>query len=359
MNHSLRFLFFMLASSLVPSLLQALDQKTIEARTEQLRKMSEIERGRFDRNLQQFQKLSDAEKQHYRQLHEALIKDNSQGGGLSKLLQTYSVWVQTLTPTQRDELKKEKIPAQKLALIRRFKDEQDEPSEAHEQTTPADTHTEDVSQQVSAPIKREAFPLKDLKAVLAVVVNRLPPDLKRPEFSEPHLPDFIPILHTSVQAAAGNYREWPDEAQLKEMTASLGKDSMSMVNRSDYKTRRDAMIKYILMGIMRQARESVRLPSEAEKMQILAGLPPDESEKLLNLPADRMNALLVKQSLEAKGGDALEAFKKLPEYNRQVDELFQRFEVAPPARFLQRNKKGTLEPRSDGKRPLLNRPNRN
>jgi hypothetical protein len=358
MNQSLRFMIFLVVCSGSFTRLYALDQKTIAARTDHLRQMSEIERGRFDRNLQEFQKLSEAEKQRYRQLHEGLIKDNSHGGGLSKLLQTYSVWIQTLTPTQRDELQKETTSSQKLALIRRFKDEQDEPSESHEQTPQTDAHPDDVSHQVSTPIKREAFPLKDLRSVIAVLVNRLPSELKKSEFSDPHLSDFIPIIQTSVQAAGGSYREWPDEAQLKEMTTALGKESMSLVNRPDYKTRRDAMVRYLLMGIMKHARDSVRTPSEAEKMQILVGLTQGERDRIWNLPADKMNGFLVKRSVEEKGGDALDAYKKLPEYSRQIEDLFQRFEVPTPARFLLRTKKGPLESRGDGKRPPLNRPNR-
>lgn len=86
-----------------------------------------IERDRLNRNIAEFRKLSDAEKEHFRKLHRELKADAASGGNLATLLQTYSVWVQTLTPTQRDELQKESNLSHRFALVRKFKEEQEEP----------------------------------------------------------------------------------------------------------------------------------------------------------------------------------------------------------------------------------------
>lgn len=358
MNRRQRCLTIIVVFGWFSTELQGLDQKTIDARVDRLRQMSNVDRDRFDRNLREFQKLSEADKQQYRLLHENLVKDHSQGGGLTKLLQTYSAWVQTLTPTQRDELQKETAPAQKMALIRRFKEEQDETAENHEHP-PTDPNADAAAQQVNSPMKKEAFPLKDVRAVMAAVVSRLPQESVKPEFTEPHVPDYLPIIQASVLASGASYRDWPGETLLKDMTAGLSKESLSLVNRSDYKSRREATLRFLLMGFMKQARDAVRPPTDAEKLQILLeGHTQDERDRIINLPADLMNSLLVKRVMESKGGEALEAFKKLPEFNRQIDELFQRFEVTPPPRFLQRAKKGA-ELRSEGKRPPANRTNRN
>ena len=355
-RHSYLTIIFVVGCSL--SEIQALDQKTIDARVARLRQMSEVDRGRFDRNLQDFEKLSEADKHKYRLLHESLVKDSSQGGGLTRLLQTYSAWVQTLTPTQRDELQKETVPSQKMALIRRFKEEQDELNDSHDHPQ-TDANAEEATQQVNSPIRKEAFPLKDVRAVMAVVVSRLPQESVKPEFSEPRVSDYAPIFQASVVASGAPYRDWPGETLLKDMTAALSKESLSLVNRADYKSRREATLRFLLMGIMKQARDSVRPPTDSEKLQILLeGHNQDERDRIINLPADKMNALLVKRVMEAKGGDALEAFRKLPEFNRQIDDLFTRFEVTPPQKFLLRGKKGA-ELRGDGKRPVPNRTNRN
>lgn len=221
--------------------------------------MSEVDRGRFDRNLQEFQKLDESEKQKYRLLHENLVKDTAQGGGLAKLLQTYSAWVQTLTPTQRDELQKETAPAQKMALIRRFKDEHDEPSDVPEHPQ-SDPHADEATLQVNSSIKKEAFPLKDVRSVMAAVVSRLPQESVKPEFSEPRLSDYLPMIQASVLSSGAGYRDWPSESLLKDMTAALSKESLSLVNRADYKARREATLRFLLMGIMKQCETRSGLP---------------------------------------------------------------------------------------------------
>ena len=363
MNRRTVLVILLIAAGWHTPSVQALDQKTIVARTDHLRQMSQIERGRFERNLQEFQKLSDKEKQQYRQLHQELVEDNTRGGTLSKLVQTYAVWIQTLTPIQRDELQKETSLSQKLALIRRFKDEQDEPSEAHDQPSRSDVPADDPPPPVSAAInKREALSLKDLRPLMKILVSRLSPDKIKPEFDEPRLTDYVPIIHASVQSNGGNYLEWPSDKLLKDMTAALTKESTSLVNRPDYKSKREAMIRYLLMGIMKQARDSVPAPTDAEKSQIWEELSPVERERVSNMPRDRMDAYLVRKSMEIKGGDIFRDFKKLPEYVRQVQELFKLFEVSPPARFLQRGKKANERPpeqRNELKRPDVNRPVRN
>ena len=360
MSPSTMLLSFLIVSVCWSPNLFGLDQKTIGDRTQHLRRMSPIERDRFNRNLEEFQKLSTAEKDRYRKLHQELVDDTSRAGGLAKLLQTYAVWVQTLTPTQRDELQKETNPAQKLALIRRFKDEQDDPSEPHDQQISTNVPDDEPSPQISLPIgKREALFTPDLKAVMTVLVNRLNQDQTKPEFAEPRLADYIPILHASVQSSGTDYRDWPNETLLKEMMAVLGKESLLLVNRPDSKSKRDATIRLLLMGIMKQARDSVRFPTDAEKMQIWQDLSDSERERIVGLPYDRMNQYLIRKSMELKGENSLANFKKLPEYSRQIEDLFQRFEVSPPAKFLQRGKKRGNEPRTDSKRLDSKRTGRN
>lgn len=343
-------LFAILICQAVPLL--ALDQKTMTAGMDRLRQMSELERSRFDRNLADFQKLSDAEKQRYRHLHRELVDDTARGGSLAKLLQTYAVWVQTLTPTQRDELAKETVLSQKIALIRKFKEEQEESGETQD-AQQTETATEEPIPPVTVTInKKEALAQKDMKNVMGVLVNHLSQDAMKPEFTDRQLSDFIPIIHASVQSYGGRYPEWPSESLLKEMTASLSKESATLVTRADYKGKRDAMVRYVLMGVLKQARDLVPIPTDSEKSQIWEGLTPVERERITNLPLERLNGYLVRKSMELKGGDVLSDFKKLPEYLRQVEELFKLFEVSPPAKLVPRAKRGDL------KRTSANRSNR-
>ena len=351
MNHRMTFLTVLLLASGDSSSLFAQDQKLVQARIEHLRQMSEIERARFHRNLEAFQHLSPAEKHQYQQLHQQLAADQSRGGTLTQLMQTYAAWVHTLTPTQRDELQKETVLSQKLALIRRWKDEQDLPSDAHEPpvgtTPPAQTTpTADESHPPIGPSlnKRDAFPLKDLRSVLAVLVSQIPQDSSKPEFKEPRLPDYLPIIHASIQASGNSYRDWPQETLLNEMSKSLGKESAAQVNRSDLKSKREVMVRMLLMAIVKQAREAVGFPTDEDKMRLLQEMVPEEQNRILNFPADRMNVYLVRRWMESKGGDTLNDFRKIPEYNRQVDELFQRLDIIPPQKFLLKGRKPNDRP---------------
>ena len=357
------FVLFVAMFGFVPQSLQAVDQQTITLRTDQLRRMSEIERGHLNRNIEEFQKLNEVEKQHYRKLHEELKRDAATGGSLTRTMQTYCLWVQTLTPTQRDELKKELVPAQKLALIRRFKEEQDEPYDLHEShvETPAEPVSEEPAPQMNVSYnKREALWLKDLKAAMTVIVDRLATEKMRPEFSDPHLPDYLPIIHASVQSYGGDYREWPNEKLLQDIIGALSKDLMPQINKQDYSTRRVMVIRMLLLGVMKQARDAVRYPTEEEKLQVLKDLKPDERDRILSLPSERVNGILNKKWIQAKGGESWADFQKISEYHRQIEDLFARLEVQPPPRFVQKPKKGydrPGDPKGDGKRPQPNRPN--
>ena len=357
------FILMLAMSAFSQQNLLAVDQQTIAVRADQLRKMSEIERGHLNRNIEEFQKLSSEEKQHYRQLHDELKHDASTGGSLTRLMQTYSLWVQTLTPTQQDELKKELVPAQKLALIRRFKEEQvlGLSAKRTQLSKPAGPIPDESAQPFYWNYnRREALWLKDLKAVMTVLVDRLATEKMRPEFNDPRLPDYLPIIHASVQSYGGDYREWPNEKLLQDISSVLGKELLPQMNKQDFSTRRATVIRMLLLGIMKQARDSVRPTTEDERLQVLKDLKPEERERVLSLPGDKAIGFLNKKHIQAKGGDSWAEFQKIPEYHRQIEDLFVRLDVTPPPRFVQKPRKGNErpgDPKGDGKRPALNRPN--
>ncbi len=362
MEIRLFFVIVLAMSVFLPQSLQAVDQQAIASQTEQLRKMSELERGHLNRNIEDFQKLNDSEKQHYRQLHADLKRDAATGGSLTRMMQTYSLWVRTLTPTQQDELKKELVPAQKLALVRRFKEEQEEAIETPDSQSEAhvETSADEPALQLNLNFsKRDALWLKDLRAVMTILVDRLATDKTRPEFSDPRLPDYLPIIQASVQTFGGDYRDWPNEKLLQDMIGAISKDLVPQINKQDYSTRRAMIIRMLLMGIMKQAHDSIRYPTEDERLQVLKELKPEERERILSLPSDRVNRDLNRKWIQAKGGDSWADFQKIPEYRRQIEDLFVRLEVTPPPRFAQRARKGNdrPDPKADGKRPPPVRPN--
>jgi len=313
-------------TAMMPATSWALDQKTTTERMNQIKSLPKVERDRLDRNIADFQTMTAEQKQHYRNLHEELAKDRMQSGGLSSLMQTYAVWVQTLSPAQRDELQKETDPAKRLALVRRFKDEQDHPR------TNAETPHEEPIPPPSAKIPPKlALDSKDLAAVIKVLVEGLPASRMRPEFEVSQVPFnlYLPVIEASAQSS-GNFREWPDDTQLKKIIAAVrNKDSSTMITKST--TKRETVIRLILMGVWKQVMDSVRFPNEEERRQIFEAMDPKEREKIIGHPQEEMTRMLTRKYFESKGDDS---FTKIPDYRRRVIDLFERLDVPLPPRFV-------------------------
>ncbi len=340
------------AIGLLPLAVLALDQRTIAERCERLKNMSEVERDRLNRNIAEFQKLNPAEKQRYRDLHQQLADDQVKSGGLTSLLKTYFVWLQTLSPSQRDELAREKVPSQKLVLIRQFKELQEhsiEASEQHESTDGQAPRTARADDQV--PVSRAsigpnvALSSKDLKAVLKVLVDRLPADVKS-GLEDLKLTAHIPTIHASVQASGGNYREWPDELLLKDMISAIGKDSMPSIKIAESK--RAAILRLMLLGIFKQAVEAVPMPGPDDKTRILESMPAEEKSKLLTLSRQKMEMILYHKFLESRGTNDIKTAKDVPVYREQLIDLFGRFEIPLPPRFTKGKTGGIRIPNPGG-----------
>ena len=343
MRNRILFAVVLALCGLLPFPVLAVDQKLIKERTDQLQKMSEIERERLNRNIQEFQKLKPEEKQHYRAMHAELFEDRVHVGGLSALLQTYSVWVQTLPPKQRIELQNETVPAKKLALVHQFKEEQDRREAPAE---PKDIPMEDPPPPPGSAFgPRISLSLRELNGVMQILVDRLPADLVKPDYASPRLVDYLPIIHASVQSSGGNYRNWPDDAFIPQIIGVLGKESTQVVSKA--KSKRESLVSLILLGVMKQVRDSVRLPSETEKLEIFEKLPDVDRQKLMKQYKENMNWILTQKYFESKGDDSFVAYKKIGEYRRQIEDLFLRCDVVPPPRF-QRGKFAGDRPRPKG-----------
>jgi hypothetical protein len=108
----------LLSVATVPFLLRA-DDPELTMRRRQIAGMSQAERERIDRSFQQFETMSEQERQHLRQFDATLQEDRiSNRGRLTETLNTYEQWLKTVTPHQRDALRRESDPARRIALIR-------------------------------------------------------------------------------------------------------------------------------------------------------------------------------------------------------------------------------------------------
>jgi hypothetical protein len=322
--------------SLLPIQALALDRQAVDNSILELKRLSKLERERFDRNLAAFQELSTDQKAQYRKLHDDLTADRKESGVLSSLMETYSVWLMTLSPAQRDELQQEKDTAKKIAIVRRFKEEQEHASEHHEVAV-----EETVAQAPPKNLARGAFDKKDLDAVFKLIVDGLAFDRKKSEFDDLNLNTYLPILQESMQQY-GNNQEWPGDFLLGKMQMAVKKETSKEIGRSTNK--RDAVVRMILMGVFKQASDQVREPSGEERIATALALSDQEKARIQRLPQQQVKWAIRKKYFETKGEEAMKQLSQLAALRRQVMDLFERLSVDPPPMF----KKPDRPPRGKG-----------
>jgi hypothetical protein len=108
----------------VPFLLRAEDPQLAQRR-QSIAAMTQADRQRLQRNFERFTAMNDAQRAQLSDFAAALETDRTtQRGRLNETLRVYEQWLQTLTPHQRDALRKETAPLQRIALMRQLVDEQ-------------------------------------------------------------------------------------------------------------------------------------------------------------------------------------------------------------------------------------------
>lgn len=98
------------------------DRETLQARYQRVVEMPLSRRQRLQYNWNLFQSLPEDKKLQVQALHAEL---EQQPQSIRDLLQTYDIWLQTLTPGQRDDLRTASSTAERIRLVREFKDKQD------------------------------------------------------------------------------------------------------------------------------------------------------------------------------------------------------------------------------------------
>ncbi len=327
---------------IMPPYAIALDPQTILERVDEIQRMSGVERDRLNRNIQEFAALSEVEKTHYRELHAKLVTDRVQNGGtMFSLLQTYSLWVHTLSPAQQHELQQETDLSKKLVLVRRFKEEQERQSrdEREPPNEPADPSKPDAGPDARQLIGMKAFALdkKDLDAVIKAILDDLPAGRKEADFEPPQLYQYPRIIEAHARWKE-NYAGWPDDELIKKMGAVVSPRTIRIVSTSAVRgeTKRETIVRGILMGIVKQANDSTKL-SDEELESTRAKLPADEQEKIRKFDSKlREKEHLKRRYFELKGDDS---YKRLQECRLKVVDLFERMQVPLPD-LLQRIKQG-------------------
>ena len=308
-----------------PCIVQAADPKPLSDGFRQVEQMSDLERGRLQRNVAEFKQLTPERQAHYRDLHLKLEEKKADGGSLSSLLQEYSAWLTTLTPSQRDDLNKEIDPAKKLALVRQFKDAQEHRSEASTE----ETHEAPVvnGPMLHKQMSRFGSPLKWTE--LAAVMNAISRDLngedrKKPE-GEPLLKYYRELLRSSIDKSPEGPHNWPS-ADLQQKLEQVPGVKEHFKKRQSQEGGRVALIRLIVGSLMKLAIEEFKPPSEQDRLDEFNKLNPEAQAEINKLRREdsrqKLNRLVYKQ----RGDDTS---LQIREFRHQIDQLM--IELGMPA----------------------------
>ncbi len=269
---------------------KSLDAKTLSERQAQIVKMSQVERDHLQRNLAAFQQMSPEKRDQYRQLNAELEENKRTGGPLSSLLQTYSAWLQTLTPSQREALRLETDSAKKLALVQKFKDEQY-------------SRMETFAGDPEVPVGRQLFGLKllapsELNNVMKILVAELPAE-DQAKLGKVHRPEQYPeILNRSVHRAADGPRTWPSGALQENILNALPAQVRTVVKRNP-NGQRERIAGFLFMSVIFLAEESrPKFPKDGDLKQFLSEMDAKQRSMLEQLPPEEMKGELIHRYFE-------------------------------------------------------------
>lgn len=329
----------------------------LDDRYRQVEKLSELERDRLQRNIVEFRQLSPDQQAHYRDLHQKLEADKTSGGKLSNLLSEYTAWLTTLTPSQRDELSQELDPARKVAIVTRFKREQDARYEAAPTETPAGPVGD------SRPFFPRGLPPgtyllpPELSAVMKVIASEI--GLERDKSNEEWLLNYyLEVLRTSIQASLGGAREWPDQRLQQKIESAIERRELKDRLHRNLDMRRQTIIHLIFGGIMHKALEETKAqyPMPADLQQAFDSLDQREQERLTLLSKFERNRILEEKYFAGRKDDPRPRLRGLKE---QLDRMLVTLGVPPlqrppggdgprPGQFL----RDRMPDRPDGGRPF-------
>lgn len=137
----------------------ALTAEQRELRLKEIALKPEADRARLQRNFDTFRALPAAEQERLRLLDMELKEDARNQGHLRQIMDEYYNWLATLTPGQRDDLRRETDPSRREKLVRTYLKEQQDQADI---TSPA--------KGAKAP---KGLSAKDLDGVLGVIEDAM------------------------------------------------------------------------------------------------------------------------------------------------------------------------------------------
>jgi hypothetical protein len=283
----------------VMPLLFAVEDPQLQLNRQRIGAMTPAERERLERNFDRFTKLSEAEREYFREFHAALAEDRTQGQGrMNAALATFLDWLASLPPYERDLLQHEQDPSAKIALIREALQTQREVR---------------LESRLEQRIEERLGPLpllkpRDLEAVTAVLADETawpsiaPEELEGYQGLRRTLKLFellgrrnVKLLDSLMNRRIRDVLEAISDAPTRDMLESDAEGQAA-----PWPLRRRKIVftlwKNLELSLDREARRSP--VTDETLMQFFAKLPREEQEEFLELPAADFRRNLTRRHLE-------------------------------------------------------------
>lgn len=294
------------------------------ANRKKIEEMTPAERAQLKRNYEKFQKLSDAEKQRYREIHRATHNQPE----LDRVMRSYCNWVKTLSPWEQEDLRNA-TPEERIELIRKFRAAHERPDRRR-----GNRGYREISELVDIDFGEPRLrflwipaPSPELyKEALGVIEKNLPTPVRYPKPKDQlsDLQQSLVVLQAAVksrkQQEDADGADWPQPEVVDQIHQILEKNQYDFRRPWDKRgtrpeggrvdLRRTQIPIFLAKGLMdqlftsvRQELASINIPDEelhhffetqdSKKKDYLMKLPPEEMQEKLkylylsqNLPSD-------------------------------------------------------------------------
>lgn len=299
-----------------------------EQRRARIAAMSAAQRQQLERNWSAFQALPPERRQAFRTLHAELSDDRQRGGKLSTVMDRYSAWLATLDPWQRDELRHETDPNQRLALVKKFKAEQEESQSHGREMLPTGMGSPFSGWFLS---RIPSLSESDLDAVMQVAADSLSltsqerAALGQLAPAHRHARILVHALRREVDKEPHRLA-WPNEALSERMAASVKDEEARrwlQSSRMSSDQKRSMLFGRILKSIfveMNEVAQSLKPPQD-ELEAFIRTIDPRQRDELLKLPHQEARHRLLYLYLVEKQP---EEFRDYAELKTLLEQVFPR-----------------------------------
>lgn len=323
---------------LATSMVDNVSREVLFARQTEAARLSQIERDRILKNWDTFQQLPKARQNELIAFHRQVSEEPE---AVHALLETYAVWLQTLSPGQRDDLRKASSAGSRIELVRRFKAEQ----EASRETQMFDLNL-DVRRGLSFWWRHPHLNSAELATLMEAAKKELELyDQQRVNGQPSTVEKYLLTLQLLVDPRTN--RRLNEEA-VRRMIATIPNEQVSRyVQRGErIEDQRRELFRQIGVGLLAFVFEEMQqlLPSEKELQEFFVSdkIDGETRYELMQLPPHLLTPALIRRYFDQLDDPRI---KRLEGVRRQLQGVLMNEGVS-----LFGNRPG-FPPRSDGRGP--------